>query len=163
MKKAFCVACLIISLLFAGCRPTYAGTEGLIQKAREEIPLAEAQTTPLVIAGNSQAEESLLFWFISGNTYQSHGYFPMEFSPKGDDRYAFVKTYTALERGTDIAVLQWKEGYSFLINNPACTSLHLEMPDGTIEDIPVEEIPFVYYTALPSSYTFLDADGTPLP
>ena len=86
----------------------------------------------------------------------------MEFSPKGDDRYAFVKTYTALERGTDIAVLQWKEGYSFLINNPACTSLHLEMPDGTIEDIPVEKIPFVYYTSLPASYSFLDADGNPL-
>ena len=162
MKKAFCVFCLMISLLFAGCSQVYTGTEGLIQKAREEIPIADAQTVPLVIAGSSQAEGNLLFWFISGGTYQSHSYTPIEFFPKGNDRYTFVKTYTPLERGMDIAVLQWKEGYSFLINNPACTSLHLQMPDGTTRDIPVEEIPFVYYTALPSTYTFLDAEGNPL-
>lgn len=116
-----------------------------------------------MIAGSSQTEGSLLLWFISGSSYQSHGYFPMEFSPKGNDRYAFVKAYTSMERGMDIGVLQRKEGYSFLINNPACTCLHLEMPDGTVQDIPVEEIPFVYYTGLPASYSFLDAEGNPLP
>ena len=138
------------------------GEEGLIEKAREEIPVADAENIELVIAGKSVDGDGELYWFKSGNEYQYHRYTPIEFTSLGDDKYRFVKTYHPINRGMQICALQWNGGYSFLIDNEKCAYLELTYPEvnPVVELIPVDSVPFVYYSSvMPAEYNFLDAEG----
>ena len=168
MKKGIiilvlCLLCLCIAVpavtVFGG---VIEGEEGLIEKAREEIPVADAETIELVIAGKSVDGDAELYWFKSGNEYQYHRYTPIEFTALGDDKYRFVKTYHPINRGMQICALQWNGGYSFLIDNEKCASLELTYPEvnPTVKVIPVDSVPFVYYSSvMPAEYNFLDAEG----
>lgn len=159
MKKLIALV-LALTLMFSmvGCSKI-VGNEGLIAKARKEINIANADSIELVIAGASVIENQHLFWFVSGNEYQAHRYFPMEFTALDDNEYKFVKEYSAVERGPDIFVVIWGNGYSFIVNNPECQSIRILGYTGE-EQIPVEEIPFVYYyNGIPGAYTFLDKNG----
>ena len=65
----------------------------------------------------------------------------------------------------DIAVLQWQNGYSFLVNNPDCKTIQITDDSGT-QAIAIEKdaYPFIYYSEqIPSEYYFLDAEGTEIP
>ncbi|MEG2929670.1 MAG: hypothetical protein RR846_09010 [Oscillospiraceae bacterium] len=65
--------------------------------------------------GTTDVDGSSLIWLVTGNEYQKHSYFPMEFEITGEhsDKYRFVKTYKAYERGQDIAAYPWN-GYIFV-------------------------------------------------
>lgn len=161
MKKIFMLPCIFICIFFAaGCCNKLTGEDDLIKKAREEIPVADADTIDLIIAGSNAIENDYLFWFISGNEYQSHTYTPIEFAASGTDQYKYVKTYKPMERGQDISVLMWKEGHSFVINNTNCCSIIIKDPFGETNTITVDEVPFVYYhNGDISEYNFIDKDG----
>lgn len=146
-----------------GCGDKYIGEDGLVSKARDEIPVSNADTIELVIAGSSSIENSRLVWFISGNKNQAHTYTPIEFIESSDNQYEFVKTYKPIERITDISALMWKDGFSFIINNTDCCSVLITDSFGKSDNITVGELPFVYYfQGIPSEYSFVDKDGNVL-
>ena len=157
--------CLILVFSFTGCQKTLKGTDELIDKAREELPVSNADTIDVQYAGMNVEDDKALMWFISGNEYQNHYYLPMECEIIGEDEYAFGRTYNAMERGDDIAVLQWQGGYCFLVNNPNCRTIKITGNVGGIGntiDVTIEEnaYPYLYYYGLlPSEYVFLDAEG----
>lgn len=165
MKKSpSLVLVLLLCTVLTGCTKTYSGIDTLTEKAREELPIADADTVVLQYAGMSVVDDAALVWFISGDEFQAHTYLPMEVALKGKDRYAFVQTYKPVDGPKDIAVLSWKRGLSFVINNTACASVRLTTASGTQEEI-IEDnaYPYVFYCPeLPSEYVFLDADGNEL-
>lgn len=137
------------------------GEEGLIAKARKEINnLADIDTIEIAIAGKSTTNRmNHLFWFITGNESQMHRYIPIEFTETRNDTYQYVHKYSAVQRGKDIYVLMWRNGYSFIINNPNCKRISIWGYAGETQ-VTVDQIPFVYYYSfLPSEYSFYDEDG----
>lgn len=157
------VISIMLMLLLCSCTKTYNGHDGLVEKAREEISLADIENVEIMIAGSIDIDNRSLVWFVTGNEYQAHSYFPMEFevSEKDPSQFKFVKAYKAYERGLDVWVYPW-EGYTFLINNPKCEKLLLDFGDGTSEEIVIDSsmLPQIYYTEKePKEYTFVDADG----
>lgn len=166
MKKAFALL-LVICLLFSlsGCQKVMKGTDDLIEKAREIIPVADAENIEITYAGLIGDDEDALICFVSGNEYQAHYYLPMECKIVGKDAYTFVHEHKPIDRGTDIVALLWNNGYAFLVNNPKCTTIRITDILGT-RDISIKEgaYPFVYYNELlPSDYYFLDAEGNEVP
>lgn len=165
MRKLFAV-CLVLACVFgiSSCQKTLKGTDALIEKAREEIAVADAENIDIAYAGMCSKDDLALIWFISGNEHQAHYYLPMECTIVGDNEYIFERICNPMERGMDIAVLQWQGGYSFLVNNPNCETIRITDNTGT-KDISIEKdvYPFIYYSnLLPSEYVFLDAEGTEL-
>ena len=168
MKKL--ISILLIALLcfsLVGCAKTYQGYDGLIEKAREEIPISEASTTEIKIAGSIDMEDgTCLVWFVTGNEYQAHYYAPIEFKQlkKNDDKYEFVKIYKPLDRGDDIAVLNWKRGSAFIVNNSECVAVRITDDNGTHEEqIGSNKYPWIFYCeSIPTEYVFLDTQGNEL-
>ena len=167
MKR--CMELLLLCALccfLAGCAKTYHGTDELIEKAREEIPIADADTIDMQYAGMCGADEKAIAWFISGNEYQAHYYLPMEIEVKANCAdYTYIRTYKPMDRGRDIAVLQWNDSYLFLINNPACVVLKITDAQG-VHEIAIEKdvYPYVFSYDIDRSssaftYAFLDGDG----
>ena len=166
MKKGaviliLCLVCLCIAVPAAVMLSTVIeGDDGLIEKARQEIPIADADTIELVIVGKVTDGDEELVWFKSGNEYQYNRYTPMEFAILGDDKYRFGKTYNPIDRGDRISVVYWHDNFVVLVDNPDCTAIQIIPADGFEEVIPVEEIPFVYSTCIFSGeYNFVDAEG----
>ena len=156
---------LASSLSLAGCQKTLKGTDALVEKARAEIPIADAEHTEIRYAGQCAQEDDALLWFISGNEYQAHSYLPMECTAVGEEEYVFVRSYRPLPRGgRDIVALQWKRGLALFINDPRCTAVRLSDGEGTrLFSIGAEEYPYILYSeTLPSRYQFFDAEGNEL-
>lgn len=158
-----CVLCLSL----VGCAKTYHGTDELLEKARKEIPIADADTIEMQYAGMYSKGDRAIAWFISGNEYQAHYYLPIEIEIKGNGaNYTFVHTFKPMDRGEDIAVLLWNQEYVFLINNPDCTTVRITDDQG-VHEIFIEKdaYPYVFgYCPIPDSfeYTFLDKEGNEL-
>ncbi len=149
----------ILLLCIGGCAATASTSEELIAIAREHVPIAEADSIEIAIAGWIDAGERSLLWFVTGNEYQAHSYIPIEFEVVAPDQYTFLHMYKAMDSGQDIAALKWQSGYCFLVNNEDCAQIVIqtEKEEHIVE---VEELPFVYYfPAALSSYQFLDQDG----
>lgn len=162
---------LALFLSLVGCAGTYHGTDELIEKAREEIPISDAATTDIQFAGGHVQDKNALFWFVSGDEHQAHYYLPMEVEIKHESQYKFVRTYEPLDGSPkDIAVLLWNNSYLFLINNPACTAIRITDENGTYEKtIEKDAYPYVFscsskpeFSPIPADYVFLDADGNEL-
>lgn len=172
MKKAFSLLlCLALTLSLVGCAKVYEGTDELIEKAREEIPISEAATTDIQFAGGYVQNKKALFWFISGNEHQAHYYLPMEVEIKEENQFTFVRTYEPLDGSPkDIAVLLWNNSYVFLINNPACTAIRITDENGIYEEaIEAGTYPYSFscsskseFSPMSAKYVFLDADGNEL-
>lgn len=166
MKKtlsAVLVLCFLLSL--TGCQKKIEGTNGLIEKAREVIPVADSDIIEMQYVGMHTKGNVMLAWFISGNEYQAHYYLPMECEVVGEDEYVFNRIYDPLSRGgEDDYVLQWEGGYSFIVNNPKCRTLKITDSNSTKEiNIDENAYPFIYYNELlPTAYAFLDAQGNKL-
>ena len=165
MKK---ICAIFLSSLFlfslVGCAKTYHGTEELLEKAREEFPIAEAETAEIRYAGMCGKENKVLCWFVSGNEYQVHTYLPMEADVLGKDAYRFVHTYKPIMRAEDIAVLLWQRGTAFLINHPDCAEVKITDENGVhFEKIEKDALPYVFYwPTIATEYVFLDAEGNVL-
>lgn len=166
MKKV--ISILIASIfvfVLVGCQKTLKDTDALIKKAREEIPIADAENVDMQYAGQCTKDDLALVWFISGNEYQAHYYLPMECTIIDEDTYAFERVYRPIARGMDIVVLQWQSGYAFLVNNPNCTTIRITDHTKT-RDIAIEATAYpylIFYERIPSEYVFLDADGNEIP
>jgi hypothetical protein len=171
MKKYFIMVsvflCLVIS---AGCQRAMDSPDALLEKAREEIPIANADTIALQYAGMYALDDSALLWFISGNEYQKHYYLPMECVVPEEAEYTFVRTYKPMEFPVpDIAGLHWKDSYCFLINNPDCRRVKITDASG-IREVTIAEDAYpyilshqiVYSESVPTEYQFLDAFGNEL-
>lgn len=158
----------MMAFSLAGCSKKLKSTEDLIAKARKEITVANADTIEVELAAKCTKNEEALMWFITGNEYQMHRYFPMVFEIVGEDEYVFEGRHNALERGQDIYVYNWGDGYSFLVNNPNCKKIQITGNVGglgavTEVEIGEGEYPFhYYYELLPQDYIFLDAEGNEL-
>lgn len=148
----------------AGCAKTYKGTDELIEKAREEIPISDAATIDMQYGGMCAKDDTALVWFISGNKEQTHYYLPMEVKIKGESEYAYVRTYKPMSDLTDTAVLNWNQGYAFIVNNTDCVSVKITDETGTHEEtIAKDAYPYVFYcSSVPSEYIFIDAEGNKL-
>lgn len=165
MKKiASIVLIFILCVSMAGCSKTYHGTDELLKKAREEIPISESDTVDIQYAGMCKKESTAIAWFISGDEYQKHYYLPMEIEIKnnGED-YTFVHTYKPVtDKCPDVATVNWQGGYAFLINNPKVSAVKMTLENGEQirETVQKDAVPYSFY--VPSAlteYTFLDADG----
>ena len=156
---------MIISplLLLAGCKKTAIDDDDMIKIAREEIPIAGADTIDIQIIGRIEKDQSTLVCFMSGNEYQGHYYYPIEFKINKREKYEFFKGYTMVKRSMDIYVEPWKDGYVFIVNRDACKNIQITSVDGETKLIEVEEIPFLFYfDETPSEYYFLDTNGNEL-
>ena len=165
MKKIISIAaaCLLCFSL-AACAKTYKGTDELMEKAREEIPISDADTIDMQYAGMCGADNKAIAWFISGNEYQAHYYLPMEVEIKDSGaEYAFVRTYKPMmDRAGDTAILNWNRGYAFLINNPDVAAVQITLQSGEVIEEVIQEgtLPYTFYvSSIPSEYVFLDAEG----
>lgn len=158
------VLALASSLSLAGCQKALKGTDALVEKARAEIPIADAEHTEIRYAGQCAQGDDALLWFISGNEYQAHSYLPMECTAVGEEEYVFVRSYRPPCGGRDIVALQWKRGLALLINDPRCTAVRLSDGEGArLFSIGEEEYPYILYSeTLPSRYQFFDAAGNEL-
>ena len=164
-----CILCL--SLI--GCAKTYRSTDALIEKAREEIPVSDADSIDMQYAGMCGAEGKAIAWFISGNEYQKHYYLPMEIEVKDNSsEYTFVRTYKPIDdRAQDVAYIHWNDGYAVLINNPDCKSVRFTCDNGVYEEV-IQAYPYAFFypvdypdtpdTEFTLEYAFLDANGNEL-
>ena len=161
-KVAGYVGVVLLLCLLASCSSTLKGTDALMEKARQELAVSDAETIELQYAGQCESGDAVLMWFISGNAYQAHSYLPMECQVTGPEEYRFVRTYRPMEPGRDIAALDWKDGYCFVVNAAQCTTIEIRDRTGT-HKIAVTAYPFVYFhPCQPSRYRFLDATGEEL-
>lgn len=160
MKKAFLISVALLgALMLCGCEPALKSEGDIINKAREYL---SGNIDELSIGGSCSNNNRTLFWFISGNPKQADTYIPIEFAVNEDGEYSFVHKYDPTERTTDTASIIWKNGYSFVVNNPDCANIRITEPDGASTDIEVGEIPFVYFLEnAPDEfeYNFLNAEG----
>lgn len=166
MKKVIALVLAMVCVLgLASCSTgTYKGTDELMEKARKELPISDADTIDIQYAGMCGVDNKAIAWFISGNEYQSHYYLPMEIEIKGNHaEYVFVRTHTPMmDRASDVAIVNWNEGYVFLINNPEIATIHITNPNGeeVEEVIQKEMIPYIFYVSfIPSEYVFIDVEG----
>lgn len=136
----------------------------LIEKAREEIPVSDADTIDMQYAGMCSIDDTALVWFISGNAYQTHYYLPMEVEIKDEAEYAYVRTYKPMSNLMDTAVLNWNRGYAFVVNNPDCVAVKITDETGTYEEtIEKDAYSYVFFcSSIPSEYIFMDAEGNAL-
>lgn len=94
MKKAILPGLIcLLAFLLVGRQETLKDTDELIEKAREEIPLAHAEEMEIRYAWVSSKEDSALIWFISGNEYQAHYYLPMECTLRDENEYKFERVH----------------------------------------------------------------------
>ena len=145
MKRITCILLTcILCFSISGCTKTYKGTDELIEKAREEIPVSDADTIDMQYGGMCTVDDTALVWCISGNAY--------------------VRTYKPMSPFMDIAVLNWNRGYAFIVNNPNCVSVKITDEAGTHEEmIEKDAYPYVFYcSSVPSEYVFIDAEGNEL-
>jgi len=162
--SVLCAAVFVLCFT-AGCAKVFHGTDALMEKAREENEISNAEETQIQYAGLCGKDDFVLMWFISGNEYQAHYYLPMECEAVGQNAYVFQRTYKPMERVADIAQVQWKGGYCFVVNNPACRKMRLTDDNGKATEVSIEKgaYPFVYYyERVPREYAFLDEAGNEL-
>ncbi len=166
MKKVIVIIMAAIFMLSSSaCGNTVKGEEGVIERARQELPLADAEDIEIKILGSHFLGDKHVFWLMTGNEYQANSYFAAETNVKGENEYEFVKLYEPMDRGMDIRVLYYTcmgenvldTYYLFMINNEKCTKLLINGE----EEINIDSIPFVYkYKDFEGEYVFLDKDGS---
>ena len=71
MKKIISVVMIaLLCISFTGCAKTYHGTDELIEKARKEIPIADADTIDMEYAGMCGKGDKAKQSFVQGYYYQ---------------------------------------------------------------------------------------------
>ncbi len=161
MKKCGLFFVLVLALVLSGCAQTYPSPDALVERVREEIPIAEADTAEIKYAGLSQNGDTALLWYISGSEQQARTYFPIECAVKGKSTYQFIRSFQiVMDRCEDVGIVQWEGRCAFCVNNPNCKAVRITDASGTYEKT-VDTYPWVFHTkGLPSVYTFLDANGS---
>lgn len=165
MRKNIIVLCSILmcfALIFAINlnEQRIEGTQGVIDKVKNEIPLTNIEELDVHIIGSSVHQDKILIWFLVEGENQVKSYYPFEFEVLGDDEYSFVKSYIPIKRNQEICSLLWKDGYSFMVDFADCEYINIYDETGKLTQIAVESIPFVYYhETVPSRYDYIDYNG----
>ena len=149
MRKKLAIIFLITMVLsLSACGKTLKGTDELIEKAREEIPISDSDTIDIQYAGMCGNDNRAIAWFISGNEYQKHYYLPMEVKVKENaTEYTFIRTHQPTDdRIGDIAYIQWGDGSAFILNNTNCKTVRFTTRNEVYEEvIPDDTYPFVFF------------------
>ena len=171
---ALCIVAIIVGLFIYNDSKILKGTDDLIAKAREVIPVAESDTIDIAYAVTLGIDEEVIIWFISGNEYQNHYYLPTECVSVGGNisHYKYIRTYKPLERVNDIAQIFWNRTYVFLINNEECQTIQFNESNGSVVTKDVEHVTtkdgveYIYPSIISYQsetgtfeYIFLDSDG----
>lgn len=171
MRKKLAIIFLITMVLsLSACGKTLKGTDELIEKAREEIPISDSDTIDIQYAGMCGNDNRAIAWFISGNEYQKHYYLPMEVEAKENaTEYTFIRTHKPIDdRIGDIAYIQWGDGYAFIVNNTNCKTVRFTTGNEVYEEvIPDDTYPYVFFYLSDHKnstlqFEFLDAKGNEL-
>ena len=169
-----CLIVLLTALVGAGCSATAMDEAQMLELIRSELPLTEADTTPLVVMGRVDSGTQTLLVVQTGGEYNAKSYFPATFRRQGDS-YVFEHLARSgmYNCGPDLYSYPWQDGYVFLSMNPDCAAIRIVL-DGEEQHIEVTETPFFHHepdlfvstdTAEEShvlEYAFLDADGNEL-
>lgn len=161
MKRILSALLFFVMLFsFAGCQRAMYNEEALIERARKELNVSDAETVEMKLIGEITEGDKVILWFMSGNEYQAHNYLPMRCRINEDGGYVFEHVYKPLDRGTDIVVLVHAfGGYAFCVNNTKCKTIKIDDVSGT-KEVEVTEYPFIYFNKLlPGEYSFLDENG----
>ncbi len=141
------------------------GTQEMIDKAREIIPITEADTADISYVGMVGVGDEVMMWFISTDEHQDMYYLPMECRYVGNraSSYKYVDSHKPDEVVDDIAQIHWKDMYLFLVNNPDCKTVKITYngDETTAEEIEVNGYPFMFEHSPKAElveYAFLDAD-----
>ena len=166
MKKLIALVLVLVCVLeFAGCSAKiYKGTDELMERARKEIPISDADTIDMQYAGMCGVDNKAIAWFISGNEYQSHYYLPLEIEIKENRaEYIFIHTHKPMmDRADNVAIVNWNQGYAFLINNPEIATVQMTLQNGDMVEEIIQKgmIPYTFYVPfIPSEYIFIDVKG----
>ena len=93
-KRLLIIAmCCLMAFSLISCGKKLKSPEDVIAKARKEITVAEADTIEVQLAAKHIKKDKALMWFITGNEYQMHRYFPMVFDVVGEEEYVFVQQH----------------------------------------------------------------------
>ena len=67
-----------------------------------------------------------------------------------------------MARANDVAIVNWNQGYAFLINNPEVATVQMILQNGEVIEEVIQKgtIPYMFYVSfIPSEYILLDAEG----
>lgn len=152
------IICIMVFLPHLITNPNNAelnSDDVLIAAVREFLDEQIHEDTKIAPLGFVRKDNWLLYWFCIGDDAY-HSYITGEFAITKTGRLHPIGFHKPINRGGDVASIQWSEGYSFLVNSSNCTAIELVTSEG-IEVIKVDTIPFVYYLdCIPFSYRFLD-------
>ena len=166
MKRIIAAMLIMMCIFFMGCEKAMSNNDALIERARKEIPLADIDNTDVVYAGLVVKNSRALVWFIAGNEYEAKTYYAMEcevINDKGmQNRYRFIRMIDVMDdRGSDIAICNWLDGYCFLVNNENCDKIVIKT-DKTRE-YPIKDgaYPYIEYADpfISGEYYFYDIEG----
>ena len=171
MKKT--IALLLVILMAAtlvGCRKTLKSDADFIRKAREVMPIENADRAVMQYAGCIRGSSTAaLHWVVSGDEHENHTYLPMACERVGPAwKYTYSRSYQAIICMKDVAMLEWDGRVVFCINNTDVRGMRWTDADGTehynsYEQIPYSAYPFLReYDAGCTAFTFLDAEGSEL-
>ena len=137
-------------ITFAGCEHALSGNDDLIEKAKEEMRISDAENIEIEYAGLVVKEGKALIWFIAGNEYSDKTYHAMEcevINDKGkQNKFKFIRMSSVIDdRGEDIAICNWQGGYCFLINNENCNELVIKTDKETVYNIKKDGCPYIEY------------------
>ena len=68
-------------LSFVGCQEVLSSEAELLEKAREEMPIADAENAEIRYIGECTKGDKALLWFMSGNEFQAHHYLLLSILP----------------------------------------------------------------------------------
>ena len=172
MKRIIAYA-LIFSIIFpAGCRRTMKSDADFIRKAREIMPIPNAEKTAMRYAGfvsDSSDGRISLHWVVSGEEEEDRAFLPMECErilPAW--KYEYIRSCEASECMEDVAMLEWGGWTVFCIGSTDMRGMRWTDAGGAEHKVSFEQIPYSTYPFLRSfeagcaSFTFLDGEGNVL-
>lgn len=160
-KQGIAALLVLLALLLTGCASVMDSESAYIAKARQVIPVSDAETIDIRYAGAVEREGKALLWCISGGEYQAHTVLPMECSV-ADGGYRFERAAKPVGMAADAAYVRWQGGVCFCIDNADCALLRIADENGT-RDVEIDTLPkLIYNETVPSEFVLLDADGAVL-
>ena len=119
---------IAISLIaLSACQKKYNTPIQLCDVIRQEEDITTDEKINYV--GSCAKDGYALLWYISGDDIYNLEYIPAACYFTSENKYIFIQTYKPMDRGDNIAVLQWHGGYSFLVNNTECKQIKIRKAD----------------------------------
>ncbi len=170
MKK-ITVITLAIVLLITGLfiyrnATIIRGTDELIEKAQEVLPVSQTQLESISYVGLIGNDDDVLIWFISNNEYGSQDYWAINCKIAGRNAYMYVDWKRPIEYKKDIVSTLWEGNSVFLINDTDCVAIQYTDNEGKVvyeDKIQEGSYPYLYEERdFSGKIDFIDSTGKPL-